>query len=63
MRTSLFALAALFTVAVHSATVTIDLTQADQPNALYTAELNDEVIVKLNENPTTGYSWILINRG
>jgi len=43
--------------------VVIDLTQTNNeaPNVLYTAQPGDKVIMKLNENPTTGYSWSLLN--
>ena len=56
-------LALLFAAAcVTARQVMVDLTENETPNALYFAEPGDQVTLKLNENPSTGFSWVLINR-
>ena len=60
MRITLATLSLLFACAFAS-DVIIDLTQASNENTIYTAFPGDKVIMKLNENPTTGYSWSLLN--
>ncbi len=62
MRFTLAAIAAAFFATVSAKQVMVDLTSTESPNALYTANLQDEVVVRLNENPSTGFSWVLINR-
>ncbi|CDW74638.1 UNKNOWN [Stylonychia lemnae] len=56
------AILALFTIAATARVIELDLSSPTQFNEIQEANINDVVMMKLPENPTTGYSWLLVNR-
>lgn len=61
--TTLFTVAAVLMTAVQSIFLQIDLSEhPEEANAVHEMSVNDMVGIKLSENPTTGYSWILASR-
>src|SRR4051812_45274905 len=42
--------------------VLVDLTSSLESNDIIEADLNDDVQIKLKSNPSTGFSWVMVNR-
>ena len=53
---------ALFTIAASARVIELDLSNPQQFNDIQEAQVDDVVMMKLPENPTTGYSWVVVNR-
>lgn len=61
--TTILTVAALLISATQSIFLQIDLAEhPEQANAITSMSVNDMVGIKLKENLTTGYSWVLANR-
>jgi inhibitor of cysteine peptidase len=60
---TLLTIAAVLVGSIQSIFLEIDLSaHPEQANAVHEMNVNDAVSIKLAENPTTGYSWVLGNR-
>ena len=62
MRITTLVTLALIVGAFSAKQVLVDLTKNLEANELYMVDLKDEVQVKLRANPSTGFSWVLVNR-